>query len=321
MTVLRSGISALTRVIPVDAPLSNPSYPIFYDLDLETIKVIDGADTTEWQVDRGIADTQQARHAKSVRLVANASPYGGGGGGVPDPSGAPDGQGLLTASGAYALATPSASNTQYDDPGGEFGTVQEALEAVRKATVSDTAPSDPQDGDIWVRTIVGPDAQTLWVLFVRSGSVWIKPTLAFIDNADKVRGQVLYQGQGAGEHFEIKGYDAAGNTRNDVSMFDTGMALAHAGSDGVYVAQVVVGASIESQVQISGGVGADAVSVVFDGTGVGLGGSGTGMAVGFNGEAPVAQATPIADATDEASAIVSLNLLLAYLRTRGDIDT
>lgn len=43
--------------------------------------------------------------------------------------------------------------------------------------------------------------------------------------------------------------------------------------------------------------------------------------IGLNGYAPVAQSAAIADATDAATAITQLNILLAYLRTRGDIAT
>jgi hypothetical protein len=79
---LTSDANARAGTIRVSAPLSNPSYPIFYDLDSETIKVTDHADTTQWEVERGVAGTNAARHARSTFLVPNASPYGGGGSGV-----------------------------------------------------------------------------------------------------------------------------------------------------------------------------------------------------------------------------------------------
>lgn len=43
--------------------------------------------------------------------------------------------------------------------------------------------------------------------------------------------------------------------------------------------------------------------------------------IGFNGTMPVAQGSTIANATNATDVITQLNLLLAYLRTRGDIAT
>lgn len=77
MTALRGDINARTTLIQVDAPIANPVYPFFRDIDDETVKVVGGADTTEWQVERGVGDSQQTRHAKNVALVANSSPFGG----------------------------------------------------------------------------------------------------------------------------------------------------------------------------------------------------------------------------------------------------
>ena len=41
--------------------------------------------------------------------------------------------------------------------------------------------------------------------------------------------------------------------------------------------------------------------------------------IGLNAVATAAQGTSIADATNETDVITNLNLLLAFLRTRGDI--
>lgn len=54
--------------------------------------------------------------------------------------------------------------------------------------------------------------------------------------------------------------------------------------------------------------GSGAARIAFDNTGIGL-----------NGAAPVAQGAHIPNATDGTDVITQLNLLLAYLRTRGDI--
>lgn len=80
MTALRADINAETRFIPVSVVISNPTYPLFYDLGDETIKVVGRADTTEWEVERGAGDSGATSHTKGTVLIANASPFGAGGG-------------------------------------------------------------------------------------------------------------------------------------------------------------------------------------------------------------------------------------------------
>lgn len=148
MTVLTAPINKHTGLISVDTPLDNPSYPLFYTIDSEKIEVIDQADTNQWEVERGIAGTQAAKHNRAVSLVSISSPYSGGGSSVPDPSGAPDGQVPIVTDGAYALGiVPTVTLT------GTQTTLRQIYIGDEDPVVAHAADLIP--GDIWIDTTGG----------------------------------------------------------------------------------------------------------------------------------------------------------------------
>ena len=102
-----------------------------------------------------------------------------------------------------------------------------------------------------------------------------------------------------------------------------GAAIAFIGDEGdsfgitVNVGSVSLNADANNDGIVSMSVGPGTMGV--DGDGLHLGDASGGALVGMFGQTPIAQGTAIEDATTPGEAVTQLNLLLAFLRERGDI--
>jgi hypothetical protein len=104
MTALRNACSATDTVLDIDTPLNIADFPKPYTIGSEVINVVGGGYATSITVQRGVLGSTRAAHVNGSTLTAaNAFSGGGGGGDVPDPTGAPDGQVPTTSGGVYAL--------------------------------------------------------------------------------------------------------------------------------------------------------------------------------------------------------------------------